>query len=104
MYHLPFDASVTRELSLKNGNIFSDYIWKERTRSSHGVKYMIRSFSDVALSANHCSGCSQAISFNEYTVSILHFQANKPYKGKLLFDDSMKQFTPLLQKKIKLLF
>ena len=103
MYYLPTNETVTRKQSFNNATIFSDYVWKEGTLSPSRVKYLMRSSSEAALSRSKCVGCSKVMHFSEHTALILHFQVKK-YEGVVYFDDSMKSFTPQLQKQIAKLF
>ena len=91
---------VTRNESLKNASIFSDYVWKEPLGFSGRVKYMLRSSSESALSTHWCIGCSWAPHSTESTVMLHHFKARHKNKTQLRFDDSLKVHTPFMQKEV----
>lgn len=95
---------VTRDESFKNGNTFSDHVWKEPPRFSGRVKYMIKPSSESCLSTHWCIGCKKVSPIQEATLMLLHFKAGYKNKTKLTFDDSMKVYTPFLQKAINDIF
>lgn len=102
MYYLK--ASANRTESFENGTVFSDYVWKEPSRFSGRVKYMLRSTSESSLSTHYCVGCRWASETKEDIIMLMHFKANHKNKTELTFDDSMKMHTPFVQQELDQLF
>ena len=88
----------------EEGKVFSEYVMKEPSRFSGRIKYFMRPSSDSALSTHWCSGCKWARDIQEKELMVYHFKVPRKNKTQLIFDDSMKKYTPLIQFHMKRLF
>ena len=88
----------------EEGRVFSEYVMKEPSRFSGRIKYFMRPSSDSALSTHGCIGCKWAKEILEKDLMIYHFKFGHKNKTELTFDDSMNEYTPLIQFHMKRLF
>ena len=68
------------------------------------IKYFMRTSSESCLSIHTCSYCSPTRFIREQEIYSYHFKVPTLNKTVLTYDDSMKKFTPILQKNMRSLF